>query len=211
MRRLVAAFLCCLALSACTAKPPPKSESGSGVDVDTPALRALKAAAHVATCVPGTAGHAVGLTALPRITLPCLGGGPSVDLSRLRGPMVINLFASWCGPCRAELPYYQKLSRLGAGKVRVLGIDYDDQQPDQALGLVRATGVTYPLLADPVTNLKAAFHRPGRTSPVVVLGLPGIAFVDSVGTVTQFELTQITSYAELRTMVAANLGVHLPK
>ena len=94
------------------------------------------------------------------MTLPCLGGGRDVDLARLRGPMVVNLFAQWCGPCRSELPYYQELHRKAKGKVQVLGVDYLDTQPKAALELVEQTGVTYPLLADPAGNLRVALPGP---------------------------------------------------
>ena len=109
MRRLAATFVAtvaaCLLLASCTASGSgtPKI-SQSRVDVDTPQLRALKADAGVAACRPGS-----GQGQLPELTLPCLGGGRSVDLSTLQGPLVVNLFAQWCGPCRQELPYYEAL------------------------------------------------------------------------------------------------------
>ena len=70
----------------------------SNVDFDTPALREAKQAAGVADCAPGDAKPVDG--GLPAITLPCLGGGPDVDLSTLRGPLVVSLWAQSCGPCR---------------------------------------------------------------------------------------------------------------
>jgi thiol-disulfide isomerase/thioredoxin len=171
-------------------------ESSSGrVDVDTAALRHQRSAAGVQPCRPGRSS-----SELPRTTLPCLGGGPSVDLHRLKGPLVINLFAQWCGPCRGELPYYQRLHRKARGQVGVLGVDYLDTQPGAALDLVKEAGVTYPLLADPAGDLREPFR---------VRGLPGIVLVDAGGKVTvQFRVFR--SYAELRGLVQRQLDVRLP-
>jgi thiol-disulfide isomerase/thioredoxin len=194
-----------LLLGACTpsTEPSPGDGSTSGsdavvearVDVDTPALRALKARARVAPCAPGTARNE-----LPAVSLPCLGGGPRVDLSRLRGPLVINLFAQWCGPCREELPYYQELHERTDGTLGVLGVDYLDTQPAAALQLVRRTGVTYPLLADPSGTLRSGLG---------VRGLPGIVLVGRDGSV-HVEYRVFRSYAELRGVVRERLGVAVP-
>ena len=193
----MAAVAASLLLTSCTASPAPRSSttSGSHVDVDTPRLRSLKAEAGVAACRPGT-----GTGQLPPVTLPCLGGGRAVDLSSLRGPLVVNLFAQWCGPCRQELPYYQELHRKGRGVVQVVGVDYLDTRPDQALELVKETGVTYPLLADPDGDLRAELK---------VRGLPGIVFVKADGSVVT-EYRVVRSYAELRGLVQHRLGVRLP-
>ncbi|MGZ4477313.1 MAG: TlpA family protein disulfide reductase [Nocardioidaceae bacterium] len=170
----------------------------SRVQVDSPALRAAKRRAGVENCPRAAARPGTG--SLPSVTLPCLGGGRDVDLARLRGPMVINLFAQWCGPCRGELPYYQELSQKAKGKVKVLGIDYLDTLPDRALQLAKQTGVTYPLLADP----DAAVRLPFR-----VHGLPGVVFVDRSGKVTDLEYVSVQSYGQLRRLVQEHLGVHL--
>lgn len=197
MRRLVAAVAACLLLASCTSGGGSGGRTGpdSNVDVDTPQLRVIKAEAGVAPCRPGT-----GRGDLPDLTLACLGGGRAVDLSKLQGPLVVNLFAQWCGPCRKELPFYQELHRKGRGVVQVVGVDYLDVRPDQALQLVKDSGVTYPLLADPAGTLRV---------PLKVRALPGVVFVSADGTIdTQFRA--VDSYAELRGLVQDQLGVRLP-
>lgn len=175
---------------------------GVAVDVDTPELRTLKQQAGVQGC-DGLAGGepaSAGDAGLPAVTLPCLGGGPDVDLSHLRGPLVVNLWAQWCGPCRAELPYYQRLHEQGDGQVDVVGVDYQDTQPAAALELVAETGVTYPLLADPGARLRVPFR---------VRGLPAIVLVDERGVVVHSEFVAIRSYDQLADLVREHLGVRL--
>ena len=180
----------------------------SNVDVDTAQLRALKEKSGVETCEPGSGGSSIRDGGLPRIELPCLGGGPQVDLSTLRGPLVINLWAQWCGPCREELPYYERLhaeagdgSGDGSGdQVEVIGVDYQDTRPDAALELAGESGVTYPLLADPGAELRVPFK---------VRGLPAAVFVDRDGTVTHTEYVVIRSYGQLRDLVEEHLDVTL--
>jgi len=201
--RVVVALLACLLVASCAGGSAGVPRGGGAaaqpgavhVALDTPQLRALKAKAGVRPCRAGT-----GANDLPGVTLPCLGGGRPVRLDRLHGPLVVNLFAQWCGPCRAELPYYEELHRKARGKVGVLGVDYLDTRPDKALELVRDTGVTYPLLADPGGTLRADLR---------IRGLPGVAFVSADGSV-QVEFGVVDSYAELRAMTQKHLDVMLP-
>ena len=171
----------------------------SKVDVDTAELRALKKQAGIEPC---QLGDAAGRPAarMPDITLSCLGGGPDVELGSLRGPLVINLWAQWCGPCRAEMPYYQRLHAEAGDVVDVIGVDYQDTQPGAALELAATTGVTYPLLADPGAALRV---------PLKVRGLPAVVFVDNDGTVTHVEYVVIRSYGQLQDLVEEHLDVTL--
>jgi thiol-disulfide isomerase/thioredoxin len=196
-----------LLLAGCLPADDPGSEEapdqGPGrfavdVDVDTPALRAAKEQAGIADC-PAPDGPAPQTeNPLPEVTLACLGGGRDVDLSALRGPMVVNLWAQWCGPCREELPYYQQLHERAGDRVRVLGVDYQDTRPDWALDLLDQTGVTYPSLADPAGELRVPFR---------VRGLPGIVLVDGAGEVVHVEFLVIESYDQLAGLVDEHLGV----
>jgi thiol-disulfide isomerase/thioredoxin len=203
-RLLAAVATLLLALTACTA-PPPGDAADAGattrtsVRVDTPQLRELKQDAGIAPCPSSDAEPAE--DGLPDVVLPCLGGGSDVNLARLRGPMVVNFWAQWCGPCREELPYYQQLHEAAAGKVQVVGVDWLDTQPTAALELARSSGVTYPLVADPAAATKV---------PLRIRGLPGVAFVDADGRLVDVQFLVIESYAQLRALVADKLGVHVP-
>lgn len=190
-RLLAAGVFAAGLLTGCSGNPLPKVQAPH-VQVDTPALRAAKAKAGVADC-PTTHGPAA-TDGLPDATLPCFGGGRSVKLSELKGPLVINLWAQWCGPCRREMPIYQRFSEKYDGRVAVLGIDWQDTQPEMAMRLVEQTGVTFPLLAD----AEPVLH--GNVLPRVVM-------VDRDGRIAWQGAEEMKSLGQLEDLVATHLGV----
>lgn len=202
MRRIVVALVAGLVLTGCGgAEDPGLVPTRAQIDVDTPELRQMKQAAGVEACAPGDGDPVDG--GLPDLTLPCFGGGHDVDLSSLRGPMVVNVWASWCGPCRQEMPILQDFHERYGDRVRVLGIDYQDVQTDAAMDLVRQTGATYPLLADPQSDLSGAAPFPA------LRGLPFLALVDADGRVAHQEFTIVESRQQLVELVNRHLGTSL--
>ena len=189
-------------LTACTDGGIP-APGAAKVDVDTPELRAAKEAAGVEDCAPGDAGPTTVEDGLPELTLPCFGGGPDVDLSTLRGPMVVSVRASWCGPCRKEMPVLQAIHEQHGEQVPVLGIDYSDPQTGSAMDLVEETGATYPLLADPQEDTSGASPFP------VMQGLPYVGLVDADGALVYGEFEVIESQQQLEDLVTEHLGVDL--
>lgn len=199
--RVVAAVVVALLLAGCSSGASFPSPGPAQIDVDTPELRELKADAGVEPCRQGDGEPVEG--GLPELTLPCFGGGDDVDLSTLRGPMVVNLWASWCGPCRAEMPLLQGFYEKHGDEVAVLGIDYQDPQTTGAMELVQETGVTYPLLADPQSSLD------GAGSIRRIAGLPFLAFVDADGQVVHQEFVALKSEQQLVDLVDEHLGIEL--
>ncbi len=191
---LVAAVLL---LSGCT-DDQPASPGASKIDVDTTELRELKAETAVEECAPGDATDG----GLPDLTLPCLGGGPDVDLASLEGPLVVNLWASWCGPCKKEMPALQEFYERYGDQVGVLGVDYQDVQPDAALELAGRLGVTYPLVADPGGDLNARDPLP------VIRGVPWLVFLDAEGEVDLVP-GGVEDTAELVELANEHLGTDL--
>ena len=194
-RLLVAAAAVGLLLSGCDEVPPPGK---TDVDVDTEELRHIKDQAGIEDCQEGP-----GDGQLPDLTLPCLGGGTDVDLSTLRGPMVINTWASNCGPCIKEMPALQQFHQMYGDQVAVLGIDFLDTQPGAALALAEETGATYPSLADPDGAL---LEQDGLR---LANGNPQFLLIDADGAVAHQQAGGLESVDEVVAMVNKHLGTTL--
>jgi cytochrome c biogenesis protein CcmG, thiol:disulfide interchange protein DsbE len=103
----------------------------------------------------------------PRVELPGLRGG-RVRLADLRGrPVVLNFWASWCPPCLAEMPEFQRVHRRLADRVAFLGVNQRDQAR-AAERLARSSGVTYPLAVDPAGRAFDAFGGLGMPTTVLI-------------------------------------------
>lgn len=93
-------------------------------------------------------------------------------LRTLRGhPVVVNLWASWCGPCRFELPFFQRQANLRGAKVAFLGVNVGDNR-DDATDFARRYPMPYPSVEDP---------RQAVLNDYGAKGLPSTAFYDAKG------------------------------
>jgi cytochrome c biogenesis protein CcmG/thiol:disulfide interchange protein DsbE len=90
-----------------------------------------------------------------------LGGGArafKARLAQLRGyPVVVNLWASWCGPCQSEFPVYQRVSVALGRRVAFLGIDEKDSNSNAA-AFLRRFPVSYPSYTDPNGSIQASIN-----------------------------------------------------
>lgn len=141
--------------------------------------------------------------ALPDLTLNCLGSDATRELRELAGrPMVVNFWASWCGPCKVELPLLARAHREWGGDVAFLGIDVQDASAE-AWKSMTAAGIEYPQLEDPKGRTRAPF---GWHS-----GLPLTVFVDARGRMIGTERTAFRTYPEVMAALNRHVGDSLTR
>ncbi|MFE9901227.1 TlpA family protein disulfide reductase [Streptomyces achromogenes] len=120
-----------------------------------------------------------------RATAPDLSGktidGKTLDVADYKGKVVvINVWGSWCGPCRNEAKYFAKVSEDYAGKgVQFVGINTRDTSTTPAVNFEKEHGVAYPSLYDPTGKLLLRFEK-GTLNPQIV---PSTLVIDRHGKV----------------------------
>jgi peroxiredoxin len=95
--------------------------------------------------------------------------GENLRLAELRGDVVlVNFFASWCGPCRQEMPALDALhQRYEALGFKVLGVNVDEDR-DAALALLDDVEVSFPVVFDPTSAVSRTYDVAGMPSTFVV-------------------------------------------
>jgi thiol-disulfide isomerase/thioredoxin len=177
--------------------------AGCAADETTPDRPAPTAVADVETDLPPCPEQASAQPAaagsLGNLALDCIGGG-SLDLAVAPGtPTVLNLWASWCAPCREELPYVEQLATTAGDRLRVVGVASQDGVP-QATSFAADAGLTFP----------SAFDGDGELAAGLGLkGLPHTVFLAADGSVAYVEVGAVDSFDELRALVGRHLGVQL--
>ncbi|KAB1906640.1 TlpA disulfide reductase family protein [Micromonospora sp. AMSO31t] len=187
-----------LAVAGCTAT----TEEPAG---PAPATRAERPSPF-ADCAPLTAAPASGRAPsgaagdpLPDLALSCFTGGAPVNVRDIRGPAVINVWASWCPPCRKELPAFQRLSERAGGRLQVIGVNSRDSRGGaQSIG--EDFGVRFPMLVDQGDAFERALGR--NAFPLTVL-------VDADGRIRHTDSTGALDDARLAELVRTHLGVRL--
>lgn len=119
------------------------------------------------------------------------GGAEALDaeLERLRGtPIVINLWASWCGPCREEFPIFQEQAAERLDEIAFIGVDVDDSA-EYATTFLEDHPIPYPSYEDPDKEIAESY---GAT-----FGLPATIFIDASGDVAYTHTGPYTTAEDL--------------
>lgn len=121
--------------------------------------------------------------AAPNMRLPLVGGG-EIELATYRGrPVILNFWATWCEPCRAEMPVFERAQQQYRDKgLVVLGVDFQERD-DQIQVFQQEVGVTFPSLVD----------RTGETTRQWrATGLPTTFLIDRQGIIQDVRVGAFT-------------------
>ncbi|MGC4895091.1 TlpA family protein disulfide reductase [Micromonospora sp. DT31] len=199
MMRRLAYLLVPLLLGAagCTATAEEPAVRPSATRAERPSPFTDCAALTVAPASASPAPGSPGKEQLPDLTLNCFTGGAPVKVRDIKGPAVINVWASWCLPCRKELPAFQRLSERADGRFQVLGVNTRDSRGGaQSIG--EDFGVGFPMLLDQGDAFQRALER--NAFPLTVL-------VDADGRIRHIDATGALDDARLATLVRTHLGI----
>ncbi|EFQ83357.1 antioxidant, AhpC/TSA family [Aeromicrobium marinum DSM 15272] len=196
--RLLAVTLAVAALVSCAPDLPDLSETPGevvpGATIDAGVVAAADAAG-LSDCPTGS-GEA---SEAPSVDLVCLSTGETASLADLAGtPVLVNVWAHWCTECREELPLLARAAREYEGRVQIVGVLFADEDPAAAIDLARASGVTYPHLADPDSRL---------TVPLGLRGLPQNVYLDADGRVVGTAFGSFRTYDDVVQAIDEQLGV----
>lgn len=167
-----------------------------------PSLQPLIARAALEPCFGEVASRAGAKGLIPDLQLPCLDGDGNRELlwtgTRTQTPTLVNVYGSWCAPCAVEMPHLRRLHDAAGSRLRVLGIDTED---DHRNGLLFAIDLKqrWPALRD----------DDGRVSRALGGGAPKMIYIDATGTVVQVKRGYYKTYAELQADVRRYLGLQL--
>ncbi|MGW3829495.1 TlpA disulfide reductase family protein [Streptomyces sp. NPDC005071] len=122
--------------------------------------------------------------------------GKNLDIADYRGKVVVvNVWGSWCGPCREEAQYFAKVSKAYEGKgVQFVGINTRDTSTTPAIAFEQEHGIGYPSLYDPTGKLMLRFEK-GTLNPQLI---PSTLVIDKDGKVAARALEALDDTALLK-------------
>ena len=130
-------------------------------------------------------------------TLNCLDGNSKILLESIKGPALINVWGSWCIPCRQEMPLLRELA--ATGKVQIIGIDVEEADMESARKFVIEQGMTWPNLYDKNGTTKSSFG----------MGVPVTWYLNSKSEVAYKHIGVLKSKGQLFSEVEKYLGIKI--
>ena len=131
------------------------------------------------------------------VVLPCLDGKSSLNISALKGPLIVNVWGSWCASCKDELPILLSFYSKSQSRLPLLGIDVEEAKKEDGSAFVLRSGMTWPNLID----------LDGRTRSEFGMGVPVTWFIDKSGTVLYKKIGVLKNEAELQALTLKYLHI----
>ena len=133
------------------------------------------------------------------IELECLDGSEGAQLGALRGPMIVNVWGSWCGPCKEEIPVLREFYDKAKGQLQLVGVDVEEASIEDGRKFVESNGILWPNLYD----------SDGRSREYFGMGVPVTWFIAADGSVTYKHVGAITDLKQILTLTQKHLGIKL--
>jgi cytochrome c biogenesis protein CcmG/thiol:disulfide interchange protein DsbE len=131
------------------------------------------------------------------LTLECLDSSKGVNIAAIKGPAIINVWGSWCDPCKKELPYFTEFYQTMDPQIQLIGVDVEEKRIEDGRMFARTHGIMWPNLYD----------DKGVTRKYFGMGVPVTWFIDGDGKVLYKKVGPFNSTEELRTMTFKYFGL----
>ena len=126
----------------------------------------------------------------------------SISLSDYRGtPVVLNWYATWCGPCRAEIPTFVAADEALGDSIVFLGVNLQES-PSSAVGLLDEFGATYPTVMDADATVFEQYRG---------IGMPTTYFIDAEGIIVEGGSGILTEDALVQGLASVGLDYQPPE
>ena len=136
------------------------------------------------------------------LQMQCLDGSSNINFHSIKGPIIVNVWASWCEGCREEMPYLIDLYAnpvFKTGEIKLLGIDVDEKNDESGPNFIKTYGMSWPHLED----------VDGRSKIVFGPGVPVTYFLDKSGEVIHKHIGAYRSKSQLYEAVEKYFEVKL--
>jgi thiol-disulfide isomerase/thioredoxin len=136
------------------------------------------------------------------LKMSCLDGSSEINYHSIKGPIIINVWASWCTGCKEEMPYFVDLYAnpiFKSGEIKLLGIDVDEKNADSGPNFIKSHGMSWPHLEDTDSRSKLVFGP----------GVPVTYFLDKNGEVIHKYIGAYRSKSQLYEAVEKYFEVKL--
>jgi thiol-disulfide isomerase/thioredoxin len=136
------------------------------------------------------------------VLMGCLDGSGEINFHQIKGPLLINVWGSWCEGCKQEMPYFVELYQnplLKNGQIQMLGINVEEKSKDDAINYIQKSGMGWPNLEDSSEISKSIFGP----------GVPVTWFIDADGKNIETKIGAYTNKKQLYNQVEKAFGVKL--
>jgi len=134
--------------------------------------------------------------------MPCLGGSGETNFHQIKGPLLINVWGSWCEGCKQEMPYFVELYQnplFKNGQIQMLGVNVEEKSKEDAIDYIQKIGMSWPNLEDASGISKSIFGP----------GVPVTWFIDKNGKTLDTKIGAYTNKKQLFNQVEKAFGVKL--